>query len=82
MKFENVRVGQLVRYPDPQWVKDSYPRRINYTADVGVVTGLCDPEPLDSVEVEGVVNVLWCSDGDYDLVDAAAIKLISDVTKG
>ena len=79
MKLRDVRVGQLVKYPCEQWVKGKGDPPWWFSDDTGIVLGFYDPEEMDSTEVECVVDVLWVSDGKSDIVDVAAISLLSDV---
>tara|TARA_Y100000310_G_C20005616_1_gene500541 strand:+ start:92 stop:334 length:243 start_codon:yes stop_codon:yes gene_type:complete len=79
MNLKDVKIGQLVQYPDPQWVKDTDTEWIDYSSDIGIVIRILSEAECDNMWVEAVVDVLWISSNKTDLVDVAAIKLISEV---
>ena len=75
MKYENIKVGQLVSYPGKEYVKSfngASSRGISLQPDIGVVVSVTEVEL-------SVVDVFWHRDNTCLPVESFAIDLLADV---
>ena len=80
MKIEEVKVGQLIKFPSDYWAKKAQNQHgINSVPDIGVVVRIV-PDWQDDCDEEQV-DVLWNEDNTVLPVDVCAIDLVSDVER-
>ena len=81
MKYKDIKIGQLVRYPAKQLAEEmalGKRRGWNTNPDFGIVLGIL-PGDCDDMDLREPVDVYWHSDGEKLEVEAKWLDLMSEV---